>query len=378
MMEKGSLHPSSQAHNPDEFVKKVALPNQLPQGLDFRDIPPGLKSSALESLIDQNEDLMARLGVSLRRGSELEERLQAMERENATIRSRFETLKDQLLLIQEKDRVSSSRALQLHEEGATQKTKAERLEKLYTDLFVQAQSLQGRLQKSERARARYRKAAKSLQAKAKTVEPLQGELRRLREEIEIAAESHQSTVKAFELKINGARAEMDTWRAKANERDAIFAERVKLENQLLLEQRQNTRLHEENQDRIAVLESESASLRVQVKETLVKNEAQRQELERLQAEVPQFQAAKQALIEQVESLQALWNHKHKELEIVEEKFRSLQKMNQTLSVAMNQQRKELQTLQVEREQYEFHKDEKIKTLLAEIQMLRRQLVQAEE
>ncbi|NJL24681.1 MAG: hypothetical protein HC902_05610 [Calothrix sp. SM1_5_4] len=133
-MEKGSFH-TSQA---DERVKTIPLPNQLPKGLDFTEIhPSALKSSALETLISQNEDLMARLSVSLRKTSELEERLSASESENQSLRARFDTLKQQFLVVQEKDRMSSLRATQLQSENLEQKSRAHKLEKLYADLFVQ-------------------------------------------------------------------------------------------------------------------------------------------------------------------------------------------------------------------------------------------------
>jgi len=43
-------------------VKNVPLPNQLPKGIDFKELPgAAFKSATLEALISQNEDLMARL-----------------------------------------------------------------------------------------------------------------------------------------------------------------------------------------------------------------------------------------------------------------------------------------------------------------------------
>ena len=87
-------------------------------------------------------------------------------------------------------------------------------------------------------------------------------------------------------------------------------------------------------------------------------------------EVPQLREDNQRLREQVESLQVLWAQKQKELDQVEEKNRALQKLNQSLSLNLNSQRKEISVLKLDMEKDGFSAQEKIKALLAEIQMLR--------
>src|SRR4051812_42622505 len=103
MMEKGSFHTSPELNSStaitDEMVKKIALPNQLPKGVDFCEIPASaMKSSTLESLISQNEDLMARLSVSLRKSNQFEEKAAVLARENQGFRAKFETLHEQYLV----------------------------------------------------------------------------------------------------------------------------------------------------------------------------------------------------------------------------------------------------------------------------------------
>ena len=123
------------------------------------------------------------------------------------------------------------------------------------------------------------------------------------------------------------------------------------------------------------MQNETKALSVQLKEVLVENEGYKSELERQSAELPHLRDQRQALTEQVESLQALWNHKQKENEALDEKNRALQKLNQTISVTLNQQRREIHQLKSEMEQERFASNEKIKTLISEVQMLRRQIVE---
>lgn len=377
-MEKGSFHTSNPHRTSttqadlEERVKSIPLPNQLPKGLDFSDIPPAaLKSSTLESLINQNEDLMARLSVALRKNNEMEERVLAHERESQNLRNRFETLKDQYMVIQEKDRMAGARAAELHEQNTTYKQKISKLEKMYTDIFVQAQAFQRRLQHLERYRARVKKAAVSLRNQL-------AETKHLREQVKEAYTSQQTVAQSYETRLNEARDQVEFLREKAAERDRMFNEKVQIENTLVFERRQFELSRADALSRLETLEKENASLRIEVKETLVDREAKTQELEQMRAELPNLREERARLTEQVESLQALWNHKQRETEQLEEKNKNLQKLNQNISVTLNQQRKEIHQLKNELEKARFTAEERAKTLIKEIQMLRQQIIEAGE
>lgn len=364
-MEKGSFHISSTPilATKDE-IASVPLPNQLPGGIDFNELPAtSLKSSALESLIHQNEDLMARLSVNLRRNHEFEDQIQNLEGENKNLRARFETIKEQYMVLQEKDRISAGHLLTLQEESSAYKKQAAKLESLYKDVFVQAQAFQGRVAKLERDQARLRKAARAVQTQAKSG-------RGLAEDIRSLTRTHQSSVTSYETKLSDVRQEMASLRGKIAERDRLFAEKVRLENDLIFEQRQAERHRADTQAQIDQLTAHNSQVRTELKESLITVESQRQDLTRLADEIPALKTERERLTEQVESLQALWSHKQKELEHVEEKNRALQKLNQSLSLTINQQRKDMQAAAADAEQERFQLNERIRALISEIQMLR--------
>lgn len=379
-MEKGSFHPSpsqnAQAASPqassrvqkaEEMVRKIPLPNQLPHGIDFKDLPPAsLKSSTLDSLISQNEDLMARLSVTLRKSNQLEERNALLERENASFNAKLENIREQFMVLQEKDRIATERTQNLRQETSVHKGQAQKLADLYADLYVQAQAFQRRLIHLERYRARIRKAAASVQKRAKFVSETE-------EQLALSQKAHQHMVNSYEAKLTELKAQFDLLRSKTGDRDQIFEEKVKLENTLVYEQRQYQIRREESQTAVNHLQEENSSLRIQLKELLLAQETQRQELEALNLELPDLREQQAAKREQIESLQALWAHKQRELDQVEEKNRSLQRLNQSLSLNLNEQRKEIHTLKTDMEKEHFQAQEKIKTLLAEVQMLRRQM-----
>ncbi|MGE0526089.1 MAG: hypothetical protein AB7G93_18960 [Bdellovibrionales bacterium] len=355
-MEKGSFHREN-----DERVKTIPLPHELPKEIDLRSLPASaLKSSTLECLISQNEDLMARLSVSLRKINELEETTAVLEQEKRALRTRFEAVKEQADMLQEKDRMSSARTIQLQDENFRFRTQIERLERLYAELFVQSQSAQRKAAVLERYRGRVRQAATSVQRRARSVPALERELAALKQALS------QST---DQLKAQAERVQ---------DRDQLYEEKVRIENQLVFEQRQHAQSRTEAQEELDRLRNTNADLRLQLKESLVAQEAHKHELENLTLVVPSLRAREEALTEQVESLQALWGHKQKELELLMEKNSSLQRLNQSISVTLNQQRKEIHLLKADLEQERFHAQEKTKTLLAEIQMLRAQLLKDEE
>lgn len=105
-MDTGILRPNALNHL--EFTNNgshvIPLPDELPPAPDLHHLPKDiLKSSTVENLISQNEDLMARLKVALRRLSAMELESQKVQSENEDLRRRTTVTQDQLLVMKEKD-----------------------------------------------------------------------------------------------------------------------------------------------------------------------------------------------------------------------------------------------------------------------------------
>ncbi len=367
-MEKGSFHtsgPNSLTAQVDEVVQGIPLPNQLPKGLDFTDLPVTLRrSSTLETVLSQNEDLMARLKVSLRTTHELEQRSTVLENELHGIKTRFKVMQEQYSVLIEKERMSARRADQMHETQLNSQLHVEKLEKLYADLYVQHQTQQYRAQHLERYRQRVRRASLNLRQKMREL---------LRTQTE-----NKKHLTSFEAKISEAKSHVESLREKAEKRDHLFQENIQLENRLVTAERSHNLAVEELRQRMNQLEASVTDLRLQNKELLVENEAKSQQLEALHFELPHLRQTKENLTEQVESLQALWNQKQKDLDHITEKNSSLQKLNQSISITLNQQRKEIHNLKNDVEKERFNAQEKIKALSMELSLLRAQLKDSTE
>jgi len=160
------------------------------------------------------------------------------------------------------------------------------------------------------------------------------------------------------------------------DRNSLYEEKLQLVNQVVADERRFENYRSECEAEFAKLHDEAGSLRLQVKEGLVTQEVQAQKIDMLSNELPELMEANHAMTEQVESLQALWSQKQKEIEQFEEKNRALQKLNQQLSLNLNQQRKEIAQLQNEVEAERFSQQEKVKALTAEVQLLRSERIES--
>ncbi len=95
-------------HNKE--IRNIPLPDEMPRRHDLSHIPKDiLKSATVENLISQNEDLMGRLKVALRRLSSLELENQKFNEEANRARLSQTASADQLLVLKEKDQMWKAR-----------------------------------------------------------------------------------------------------------------------------------------------------------------------------------------------------------------------------------------------------------------------------
>ncbi len=366
----------------------VSLPNtpdQLPDPIDLADLPESiLQSSAMEAVIQQNEDLMARLTVSLRRISFLEEKVKESTAESQTYKDRHENLKDQILILKEQTKrlthknagVANERARR-DQEIAELKEQIRVLEVRYAELFQTNRSAKQKfddeLTSYEKIVNRFRKyrqnikitlpkfrrefdALKSrLTQQEALVAGLRQNLNETTEYITEQGQNHKREIRdlteSFEAKIKDLNGEnemlMEQNRVlgeRLKEFDRLQTDRYRLENELVVANRREqesreqfeTELHE-TQALLGKYRSESKQLAVELQEKISQIEDYKKQNDHLRE-------TQEALNEQVESLQALWSEKQAKVENLTEQKASLQRLNQELSVACNKQRIEIREL----------------------------------
>jgi|GEM_PF-1711323 len=400
-MENGTFHTSVRSVlDMDEIIEKIPLPNQVPPPPDLTKLPPeALRSSAVETLLGQNADLMARLGVALRKNGILDTKINELEKENLHIRHRYDAVKDTVLVIQEKERMLTERNSQLSVESGDMRVRLEKLERGYTDSYLYAQSLEQQLRRFRNYRARVQGIIKNLKSRSrrlfdliqpgtetnnvsKALEMAANELSTIRSENTEAQRQlvhryetdlrdlqkyHENEVRAgIGAELAQTKSDLEIARRRAADRDLLFDAKIRIENQLIFEERQSQLYREETQKELQSLKEENVDLRGQLKTRLIEMERLEREIKIAQESITSLQTHQNDQSDQVESLQLLWKEKQAEVERLEEKNRSLQKLNQQLSVNLNMQRKEILDLKTEAEKDRYASSEKIRALETQI------------
>lgn len=389
-MENGTFHTSVRSVlDMDEIIEKIPLPNQIPSPPDLSKLPPeALRSSAVETLLGQNADLMARLGVALRKNGILDTKLNELEKENLHLRHRYDAIKDSVLVVQEKERMLTTRNTQISAEAETMRSRLVNLERGYTDVYLHAQSLEHQLRRFRNYRARVQAVLKNLKTHskrlmdfigpnahptsnvAKILQSAEQEIRTVRFE---SSEAQHQLVSRYETELSQLRqcheneltqtkSDLEIAKRRAADRDLLFEAKIRIENQLIFEERQNRVYREETQKELQTLKEENIDLRGQLKTRLIEMERLERELKVASEHIQNLESHQNDQVDQVESLQLLWKEKQAEVERLEEKNRSLQKLNQQLSVNLNMQRKEIVDLKADLEKDRYASAEKIHAL----------------
>lgn len=334
---------------------------------DYSQIPRDiLKSTTVENLISQNEDLMSRLKVALRRLSTLELDNQKLSEESQSARMAQSALTDQVSVLKEKDFLWKTKIDQFEDERGvqTEKVKAlqEQLQKAMADLerhqkyhdrirtqvkpylsqlkeYSKTQEAKNRtLQKEIEQRetqlhdirhqmvelTKNSRSQVSLQEKKMhemtsfyeaQLEKMQGEMRFLRDQVtELETKSVQLT-KALERQDHLENELVEVTRSKEDQKNRLDREAIRLQERANELTRHNQRLGIEHADlQLRVLED---SEKIQ---TLERQNTQ--------------------LIEQLESLRYMWTAKNEECDKTKSALQSLEKLNLELSQKINDLRTE--------------------------------------
>lgn len=346
-------------------ASQIPLPDELPRRADLSHIPRDiLKSSTVENLISQNEDLMARLKVALRRLSLLETENQKISEESSNARRAQSSITDQILVWKEKDSVWKNKVDTLEREKEIQ---GEKLKALMEKTQKMSSELERHHKYQERIRVQVKPYISQLKEYSKTQEVKvqeqeaalahkEAQLRDLRHQmievtknsmfqVETQANKMQEMIQFYETQIEttnkelqtlqGAQAELELKNRKLHaalerqdtlENEVVVLRRTKEEMQQRYEQDlQNTRA------RMGELTRQNQKLGVEHADLQIRVTQDSEAVQTLQKENHQ-------LTEQLESLRYMWNSKTDENEKLKAALASLERLNLELSQKINEMR----------------------------------------
>lgn len=350
-------------------VDEIPTPNQVPQKVDLSLLPESvLRSQTLESLIAQNEDLMARLTVTIRRNHLLEEQLQESRNAGQRAVEDCDRLSDQMLIFKQKDDLWRQKVETLdgkiRELQESQDLGVLRVNEAQEHLDRTTEKFHHKIEKLQAQLARHIKYRLSVQKRVRPfIDAITNELVEHRSQIDLSKqrvrEMKDNVLKITEFFQKQKRDWEDTQKAqserfhsqvteltksveqlttqnrnlteKANKTDSLLEKNALLHNELVQTQRSwqdqqksgdlaSMQLHKEADYYRNEVTSTTASLR----DLQAKHQSLAENNEKLAGENRQ-------LAQQLQALQALWVEKQKEFETLRQSQEALKKLNQELS-----------------------------------------------
>ncbi|MGZ3772310.1 MAG: hypothetical protein ACXVCN_01275 [Bdellovibrio sp.] len=347
-------------------IDKIALPDELPKRQDLSHLPKEiLKSSTVENLISQNEDLMARLKVSLRRLSILENENQKFADEANKSRLSQSSVTDQILVWKEKDALWRQRVDQLEKDKEihTEKIRAlqNKIQSMTSDLSRHAKyheriKLQVKpyiselkeyskiqdLKLTEVQSALTQKEAQLFDLRHQIIEVTKNS----RFQIEASEKKTQEMTQFYEDQIQKLKKDLESLQQTQQELEiktvklhSTLERQDLLENEIVTIRRtkedMKDRLEKElnrQHERINELTRQNQKLGVEHADLQIRVVEDEQRIEQLTKENLQH-------IEQLESLRYMWNAKNEEHEKLKTATAALERLNVELSQKLNDLRK---------------------------------------
>lgn len=350
----------------NKSVANIPLPDEMPLRQDLSHLPKDiLKSSTVENLISQNEDLMARLKVSLRRLSILETENQRLSDDSAKARLSQSSVTDQILVWKEKDALWRQKVDQIERAKEVQ---GEKLKALQEKAENMATELARHLKYHERIKTQVKPYISQLKEYSRTQDIRVAELentlgnreaqlrdlrhqiievtKNSRHQVEVSEKKAQEMVQFYESQVASLSKEVqmlhqiqEELETKSLRLHTALERQDTLENEVVTVRRSKEELKdrlekeiERQQERMSELTRQNQKLGVEHADLQVRVVEDQQTIQDLQKDNYQ-------LTEQLESLRFMWNAKNEENEKLKTAAASLERLNLELSQKLNEMRK---------------------------------------
>ncbi|ASD63629.1 hypothetical protein [Bdellovibrio bacteriovorus] len=348
-------------------VGNIPLPDELPRQNDFSHLPKEiLKSSTVENLISQNEDLMARLKVTLRRLSLLETENQKFSEEANKARLSQSSVTDQILVWKEKDNLWRQKVDQLEREKEIQAEKLRALtektqnmatelarhEKYHERIKTQVKPYISELKEYSRTQdLRLQELEQSASHKEAQLRDLRHQIievtKNSRYQVEASEKKAQEMVHFYEEQIERLTREVaqlhqiqEELEVKSIKLHSALERQDTLENEVVTLRRSKEELKDRyeqeisrQQERISELTRQNQKLGVEHADLQIRVVEDQEKIQRLEKDHYQAQ-------EQLESLRYMWTAKNEENEKLKVAAAALERLNLELSQKLNELRKQ--------------------------------------
>ena len=363
-MENGSFQDLNLSHLDFSDFEERSPQSLKPQHqiLEFNEIPKDIrKSNTVETLIAQNEDMMARLKVTLRRLTAMEDENRTLSKELEETRQAYSSTSDQMLIWKEKERLWKERNENLEQEI-----------KSFKDRFPDYMKMEVQIERFKKYQEKVKTTIKPyLQQLKDYAHTLHLQIQSLNKDLDAKdAQIHHHEKLILDLKEQFSD-QTRFYEISQNELVASFektTQDLREENVALLETNQALELRSQNLDRALERQDELENLVIslrrsksdfqadiagelenlrnqnrELKQTLTQKTMLSQDLTSekgtLKEEIMSLSSRKEELEEQLTSLRYMWTSKSEENEKLKISIASLEKINLELSGKLNELRK---------------------------------------
>lgn len=346
-------------------VEHIPLPDEMPMAFNTSNIPKEiLKSSTVENLISQNDDLMTRLKVALRRLSTLESENHKLADVAQKAKLSQAAVADQMMIFKEKDQLWKQKLTQAEKEKDlhVEKTRAlqEKVEKLANEVEryhkyhdrIKTQVKPYIQQLKEYSHSLEKKSEALLQSQARSdaqISDLRFQIvevtKNSRLQIELREKSTHEMVQQYELQIQNQTTELrrleeshKELEVKALRLNKALEKQDALENQLVEMMRSKEELKTRSEQEVLRLQDRASELhrantRLELEHNDLRDLAMSNEMT-----IKDLRKENQDLTQQLDSLRYMWNAKIEENEKARAALQSLERLNVELSQKVNELR----------------------------------------
>jgi chromosome segregation ATPase len=346
-------------------VENIPLPDEMPSAFNASHLPKDiLKSSTVENLISQNDDLMTRLKLSLRRLATLENENHKLADEAQKARMSQSAVADQMMIFKEKDQlwkqkltqaekdrdihVEKTRGLQTKVEKLA--NEVERYHKYHDRIKNQVKPYIQQLKEYSRALESKNQALNADHQRAEAqISDLRHQIvevtKNSKLQIELREKSAHEMVQYYEQQVQTQAQELKKLEdlnkdleIKALRLNKSLEKQDELENQLVETMRSKEEIKTRLEQEIVRLQDKASDLhrsntRYELEQADLRDLAMSNEIA-----IKNLQKENVDLTQQLDSLRYMWNAKVEETEKTRAALQSLERLNVDLSQKVNELR----------------------------------------
>lgn len=321
------------------------------------------EKDTIQSLLEQNDELLARLNAQNKKNAEMERRLRESEHLQLELEQRAESLSEQVLILREKDKIQKGRVQEIEKKFEVYQSEKNLQEVRYSELYTKKREAEQKHQKTLLSMSkklgrslRFREWVKnslypSFRDKKRQIADLKSSLKDVHQylyESDTNVKAFKDEIENLKKSFDGERRVYDKTQSELKELNNRYLklkdERTVHQNRVVAAERLRDELQQRYQSDLQEWQDKTSLFRQEAKTLQLENQSLKKEYQEAFDELKKLRQQHSRLRDQNESVQELWTENRKRIEQLSSKEEALQKLNQELSLKLKEARHEISLL----------------------------------